>query len=123
MFYLHNPLTKADLQAVAELVSEADRYPWIVRVEVRDIKAGYSRHNTQTIVVPKWALLRSDDYAIYYTIHELAHIIVGVHGHGVKYKRTEDRLLKHWELAIDRKRVYPRTLYSRGQIVYSRRKN
>ena len=117
---LHNPLTEADLQAVVDLVSEANHYPFQVLVNVKDIRGGYaSRFFTKAIYIPRWALAKSDDYAIYYAIHELAHIVYGGSGHGVEYKKIEDRLLRHWEMAIRRKKVYPRTIYSRGKVVYA----
>jgi len=109
-----------DLQAVADLILEKDNYPNRVMVEVRLIKAGYSRRKQHKVVIPFWALKRGDDYAIYYTIHEIAHIVSPpLSSHGTRYKQVEDRLLGYWEFMVKRKKVYPRTLYSRGQMVYT----
>lgn len=115
----HNPLTEADLQAVADLVTERDRAS-PVAVSLRNTRNGKAYHEFRLVTVPMWALKYGDDYTIYYVIHEVAHIVYGKGGHGEGYKAVEDRLLSYWELSIKRARAYPRTVYSRGQVVYSK---
>ena len=111
-------MTEADLQAVADLVLEREGSGRRVRVRITTTRRGHAYIDKGELTVPIWALAQGDDFAIYYTIHEVAHFYH--YGHGDAYKRVEDRLLSHWELSIGRKKHYPRTMYSKGEIVYLR---
>ena len=83
-------------------------------------------------MIPGWAVAKSDDYAYYYTIHEWIHAtgtgretrIRGGHTsfvmHGLKFRKIEDAALILFDMAIRRRRVYPKVIYKKGVVVYSR---
>ena len=118
-------LTEGDLQAVVDLVLEKEQSRIKghlinhITVRVKPVLRGKADPYSLLVVVPLWALARSDDYAIYYTIHEVAHILSPHRGHGSGYKEVEDLLLSFWEMSIKRKRAYPRTVSAKGDVVYT----
>ena len=111
-------LTEADLQAVVDLVLEREKSKRKIKVKIKPIARGCADHLKNEIIIPVVALTIGEDYAIYYVIHELSHFFAS--GHKADFKAIENRLLTHWELSIRRMKAYPRTLYSKGDVVYLR---
>lgn len=93
-------------------------------VEIKNIKRGYARarNNKLTVVVPQWAMNKSEEYGTYYICHELAHImcweLFNTFAHSIEFKAIEDMYLADFGLSVQRKKAYPKTLIAFGQIVY-----
>ena len=98
-------------------------------MKVKDIRQGRASWITNQFSVPRWALGKGREYAIYYTIHEFAHIVHHLKywtsdfsgGHGKTFKRIENRLLKLFDLKIDRAKTFPKAIYAGGEKVYTKK--
>jgi predicted metal-dependent hydrolase len=66
----------------------------------------------------------SEEYAIYYIVHEVCHFKhTNERGHGKEFKSTERKALDSWGIEIEYSRAYPKKLYHNGQCVYDRKKD
>ena len=118
-------LTIVDLQACADATAEYLRkittHPKVVRVppvRITTAQQGFARSTYLT--VPSWALARTEDYAIYYVVHEVTHYFAGP-GHGLAFKHLEQNALAQWDLFPVYNRVYPKLLKNgAGDVLYRR---
>jgi predicted SprT family Zn-dependent metalloprotease len=86
-------------------------------VKIKDIQGGgrYS-DKTDTITLPKWIFKNSEEFVIYYIVHELCHTYYS--GHPREFKRLEQAVLSKWDIEIEYAKAYPKYLYSNGVEVY-----
>jgi len=89
---------------------------------VKRIKRGYAglRKSGYKVVIPQWAMDRSEEYGIYYICHELAHImcfeLFESFAHIAEFKMIEDEYLADFGLVIKRKKAYPKTLTALAKL-------
>ena len=104
-------MTLPDIQAIADLTAKF--LGLIIRPKARITKAnrGHAWTNKGVFSIPEWAVKRGEDYATYYTIHEVCHFYAGGIFHGPLFKKVEDRALANWGLYIERKKVYPQRIF------------
>lgn len=118
-------MTLQDYQTVSELTAEHFGVFKKVEIKVKDIRGGGRAHiyysDKSYITLPKWLERYDDNYAIYYSVHEICHIIAFVKGrndnHGEMFKEIEDEALALWGLKIERAKAYPKELYANGQQI------
>lgn len=88
-----------------------------VGVTIRsDIDRGRGYYDTKEVQLPAWLEECDPHYRIYYVVHELTHCLLG-YRHDKPFKRVEDVLLGLWDIAIERKKVYPKRLFHDGKEV------
>jgi len=113
-------LREKDLQAVADLTTEVlGGHP--VKVELKDIKAGYFIHKKNLAVVPEWIFEDGDVWVIYYIVHEVCHQWSNPKEKGMHsqlFKKKEEEGLKAWNIEMERMRVYPKKLYMNGFAIW-----
>lgn len=100
-------MTLADIQAVADLTAKFLKLGCRPIATVKPTRRGYAHLSKNRFSVPEWAIARGEDYATYYTVHEVCHFYAGGIDHGSLFVKVEDRALAYWGLYIKRKRVYP----------------
>ena len=122
-------------QKIANKLSKEEKI-CAINVYIFDISRGYGkgrrvnpftleRKKKGTVVIPSWARKKGKYYLIYYTIHEIAHVILDEGKknikHNIEFKQLEDRLLKRYNLSIKRKKIYPYAIYYKKALVYNER--
>ena len=117
-------MTLQDYKTISELTIEHFgffRLLKMVEIKVKDVNSGKANLRSYKITLPKFLEKYDDNYAIYYAVHEVCHIISFVKGrddgHGERFKKIEDEALALWGLKIKRAKVYPKELYANGQRV------
>lgn len=85
--------------------------------------ATWGDHLGRRFSIPKHALNISEEYAVYYVAHELAHHAFFGIDHGATMEKVEGNLCAAFDIAIEYKTVYPRKLIrkSTGEVVYCRK--
>lgn len=85
--------------------------------------ATWGDHLGRRFSIPKHALNVSEEYAVYYVAHELAHHAFFGIDHGSTMEKVEGNLCAAFDIAIEYKTVYPRKLIrkSTGAVVYCRK--
>jgi len=127
-------ITDRECQEVLEQLVRHEhltRYEPKIGMRVKLIRAGHASWTTNQFTVPRWALNKGREYAIYYVVHEFAHIVHHLKywtpdfagGHSKTFKRIETRLLKLFDLQIGRAKTYPLAIYANGEKVYQRKAN
>lgn len=89
-------------------------------------RRGYARWNDhlgRRFSIPLHALNKSEEYAVYYVAHELAHHAFFGTNHGPKMKEVEGNLLAAFDIEIEYLKEYPRRLIrkSTGETVHERK--
>jgi len=121
-------LTLQDYQQIIKKTAEHFGVYKEVVVRVKDIKRGGRAHwrvrdgkLLLSITLPKWLEEYDDEYAKYYAVHEICHLIekalFRASSHEERFKRIEDEALALWGLKIKRAKAYPKELYFNGQRV------
>ncbi len=90
-----------------------------LQVSIRNIKRGYAttagtKLDSYLVVIPKWAMLRSENYGVWYICHECAHVtcyrLFGHWKHDADFKTIEDMYLADFGLRVIRKKCYPKAI-------------
>lgn len=118
-------MTLQDYKTISELTAEHFGVFKKVDIKVKDVNRGgawkYIGLDKYYIILPKWLEKYDDNYAIYYAVHEICHIIALIKNwdwsHGEMFKKIEDEALVLWGLEIERAKVYPKELYANGQQI------
>ena len=115
-------MTLQDYKTISELTAEHFGVFKKVEIKVKDVCQGRAHLDKFYITLP--ILEKYDDnYAIYYAVHEICHIIAEVKNgngsHGKEFKKIEDEALALWGLKIRRAKVYPKELYASGQRIWN----
>lgn len=114
-------MTLQDYKTISELTAEHFGVSKRVEIKVKDVGGGRAHLDKYYITLPKFLEDYDDNYAIYYAVHEICHIIVFAKGnweaHGEMFKKIEDEALALWGLKIKRAKVYPKELYANGQRI------
>lgn len=108
-------MTEHDLQEYANI---ACLYLNIepIRVQVKGgINSGRARIKTRTITIPAWTFKVAPEYAVYYTLHEIAHF--KFLGHKAAFKEVEQSLCKMAGISLEYAKAYPKAIYANGQRI------
>ena len=78
---------------------------------------GKCSFRSNKITVPMWAIKSGKAWALYYMLHEFAHILTPYHYHDETYRAAEDRLLDEYGITIKRleKSPYPNSVFAYGK--------
>ncbi|MBN1511663.1 MAG: hypothetical protein JXB13_06585 [Phycisphaerae bacterium] len=108
-----------ELQEVADLMcASAPRAPLLVKI--KNTRRGYAHGRTGWVSVPVWATEERLEYAWYYVIHEVCHVLSGEHRHTAKFQALERRWLAAFGLVPVYRGVYPGELQSTtGRTLWS----
>lgn len=111
-------MTTQDYRTIIDLTAEHFRIDLSnIVLRIKEIRHG-GRAGHNYITLPQWLEEYDENYCIYYTIHEACHLIAGLGcGHGWMFRKVEDEALALWGLEIERKKCYPKELYTNGQKV------
>lgn len=99
-------MTRDDAVALLALTCEDLRMaPPHFRLSSMRGHARSSISGRHSISVPRWALQRSEVFATYYVMHELAHVVcnkrlVPSHDHNPRFKEVEQSLCIKWGVEI-----------------------
>ena len=106
-----------DFQAIVELTLQALRWNCLIpTIKITPVCRGRYYRRTHRITLPTWLLSQSEQYQIYYCVHETCHI--KGYGHGYEFKEFERKALAFWNMDIVYKKAYPKYLYENGQECY-----
>lgn len=95
-----------------------------IDIKIKPLKRGTARfrHEKWIITIPQWAMDRSEEFGIYYIVHEIAHVVCNEvfkqRGHCDTFKMIEDEYLADFGLVVIRKKAYPKSLIAFGQTVW-----
>ena len=92
------------------------------RMKLTGAKRGKTFYRWQKVTIPTWSIAEGRDHALYYMLHELAHVVTMGHNHDEEFKRVEDLLLARYGITIVRreKSPYPKTISVNGEVIYER---
>jgi predicted metal-dependent hydrolase len=106
-------MKEQDLREVASLAFKALE---IVPCEIRFRPVQKGRCNGERIIMPNWIFEKTDEFQIYYMIHECTHLKVWEHGK--EFQVIETILLKDWGIIPKYSRAYPKVFYyANGQTI------
>lgn len=124
------PMNQADLKAAIELTK--DKFGGLARlvtVRFADIRAGYAKPRENKITLPNWIFNRGNTFALYYALHEVAHLIHRWQSnserhkmHGIEFKAIEKQVMDTWDLQIEYAKAYPKRVYLNGVKDYEKKK-
>jgi len=92
------------------------------RLKLTSAKRGKTFYRWQKVTIPTWSIAEGRNHALYYMLHELAHVVTMGHNHDEEFKRVEDLLLARYGITIVRraKSPYPKTISVNGEVIYER---
>jgi uncharacterized cupin superfamily protein len=105
-------MTLEEMQQVADRMCAAKKIP-AVTVQMKSIRRGHAHTRTRRVSVPAWVVLQGRDYAIYYVIHEVCHIVSGQRKHNRQFQNVEVRWLATFGMRPVYDRAYPKRLLAR----------
>jgi len=100
-----------ELQEVADAMCQRHQVAAIT-VEIRVVRRGRARPGTHRVTVPAWALALGREYAVYYVIHEVTHLISGQARHTPRFHELEVEWLARYGMRPVYRRAYPRQMWS-----------
>lgn len=120
-----NTLNLKEYQKIADKVfNYFNVHPKSLKIRISDVKGGWASGDgagNDRITLPKWLEEKDKNYAIYYCIHEVSHVVAHLKGsrkaHDAFFKKIQGEALALWGIRTINKSS---CLYVNGYKIYTK---